>query len=231
MSRKQILFVLAVAANVLALVVLVAVLLPTRAPSQSTSETYRSLYMHRSLRAEVRREAPPPSIIPSAAISPSPTPQTVAAPVQTMRIKRIGVDAQLVALNLTADGAMDVPNSPQLVAWYDFTGKPGLGGNAVFSGHVDWRNYGPAVFWRLKELVPGDGIDVVLTDGTLINYRVTAAWSYPVQELQMSEILAQTSAESLTLITCTGQFAGGEYTDRLVLRAIRTGIVRASTGR
>ena len=53
-----------------------------------------------------------------------------------------------------------------------------------------------------NKLAEGDSLDVVLTDGTVISYAVTAAWSYPVQELQMSEILAQTSLESLTLITC-----------------------------
>ncbi len=224
MKRKHVFFGFAVVTNVIALMVLVGVLLPKEAPSSPTADTYQSLFVHQALRADVRAEDPPPPLVSTSRPSPTPTPQIDAAPVQFLRIKRIGVDAHVVPLNLTPSGAMDVPNAPQLVAWYDFTGKPGLGGNAVFSGHVDWKSYGPAVFWRLKDLAAGDGIDVVLTDGTLISYQVTAAWSYPVEQLKMSEILAQTPVESLTLITCGGQFSAGEYSNRLVVRAVRTGI-------
>lgn len=160
---------------------------------------------------------------------PSPTPASptatagppiYGAAVTRLRIDAIDVDAPLVGLNLNSRGAMDVPNDPELVAWYDFTGKPGLGGNAVFSGHVDWVNYGPAVFWDLGKLAEDDEIEVVLQDGTVLTYGVTASASYPVAELNMREILAPTAQESVTLITCTGQFTAGSYTNRLVVRAV-----------
>jgi LPXTG-site transpeptidase (sortase) family protein len=124
---------------------------------------------------------------------------------------------------------MDVPNDPELVAWYDFTPKPGLGGNAVFSGHVDWRNYGPAVFWDLDELSPGDDIEVVLADGTTIVYRVSATQTYDLENLNMGEILAATPVESVTLITCEGSFSNGEYDSRRVVRAVRTAVLDGDT--
>ena len=44
------------------------------------------------------------------------------------------------------NGYMDLPYSAYQVAWYDFTAKPGMGGNAVMSAHVDYIRIGPAVF-------------------------------------------------------------------------------------
>jgi LPXTG-site transpeptidase (sortase) family protein len=138
------------------------------------------------------------------------------------------VDAKVVTLNLTPSGDMDVPKSPELVGWYDFTAKPGLVGNAVISGHLDWHDYGPAVFWKLKDLSQGDQIAVELADGTVITYAVTTALSYSLEDLPMAKILAPTASESVTLITCGGAFSNGEYSDRLVVRAVRTGISQAS---
>jgi LPXTG-site transpeptidase (sortase) family protein len=88
-------------------------------------------------------------------------------------------------------------------------------------------NHGPAVFWKLKDLEPGDLVEVQLRDGTVIRYEVTASHSYAVAEMPMAEILAPTAVESVTLITCTGTFSGGEYSHRLVVRAAKTGVVRA----
>jgi LPXTG-site transpeptidase (sortase) family protein len=154
-------------------------------------------------------------------------PQVYDAPVQRLLIPSIGVDAPIVSMGLTADGALAAPNGPTDVAWYPFTAKPGMGGNAVFSGHVDYIHYGPAVFWDLRKLKAGDTIDVRLTDGTVLQYTVTASKLYPVDQVPMQDVLAQTSTESITLITCGGVFESGEYTDRLVLRAARTGVTKA----
>lgn len=148
-------------------------------------------------------------------------PPRAIAPGQRIAIPAIGVNAELVEMGITAGGALAVPDSPQLVAWYGFTGKPGSGGNAVMSGHVDYHNYGPAVFWDLKRLVPGDRISVLLEGGASVVYSVTASDVYLERDVPMREVLAPTEQESLTLITCAGSFIGGEYTHRLVVRAVR----------
>ena len=225
MQRERLVLVVGLGLSLLGTAALGVALLPTRAPPARTSETYQSLQEHRAVRADVRGADPAQAVTARETAAPA-TSAPYAAPVQRFQIKRVGIDAPVVPLNLTPAGAMDVPNSPEVVAWYDFTGKPGLGGNAVFSGHVDWRNYGPAVFWRLKDLVPGDEIDVRLTDGTTIKYSVVATSSFTVREMNMAEILAPTPVESITLITCTGQFSSGEYDRRLVVRAARTSVSR-----
>ncbi|MFN8507230.1 MAG: TfoX/Sxy family protein [Dehalococcoidia bacterium] len=70
----------------------------------------------------------------------------------------------------------------------------------------------------------GDVIEIVLADGTVIRYEVTGVKQYPVELVPMREVLAQTADDSLTLITCGGAFGGVSYTDRLVLRAVKTGV-------
>ena len=210
---------------VVGMVVLVGAL--SEAPGTSTGAAYEDLLSQREVREDVRAEPVPPSVLGTDA-SPSSTPGTeqYTAPAERLRIESIGVDAPLVYLNIDSDGNMDVPRDPELVAWYDFTAKPGLGtGNAVFSGHVDYRGYGPAVFWDLSDLAIGDRVEVQLRDGVVVQYEVTAAADIPVAELDMTEVLAATSSESLTLITCSGQFVGGEYIDRRIVRAVRVGAV------
>src|SRR4030042_1514575 len=71
-------------------------------------------------------------------------------------IPHIGVDALIHTKDMDADGVMEPPDGPEDVAWYGFTARPGSGSNAVFSAHVDYRGYGPAVFADLKKPAKGD---------------------------------------------------------------------------
>lgn len=144
------------------------------------------------------------------------------SPARRMRIAEIDVDAPLVTVGIDQDGNMAAPTAGDVIGWYDFSGQPGEGsGNAVFAGHRDLRGYGPAVFWDLEQLQHGDLIEVELADGTEIRYQVTGMESYPVDQVDMREILASTDRETLTLITCAGAFENGDYEDRHIVRAVR----------
>jgi hypothetical protein len=66
------------------------------------------------------------------------------------------MDAPVTVNALDPSGVMQNPNGPEDVAWYGFTARPGQGGNAVLSGHLDYHDYGPAVFARLREMTAGD---------------------------------------------------------------------------
>jgi LPXTG-site transpeptidase (sortase) family protein len=166
----------------------------------------------------------------AAAVSPlptagTPTPTVVASQATPSRIviPSIGVDAPISVKSMGPDGAMEPPNGPTDVAWYGFTSRPGAGGNAVFSAHVDYRNYGPAVFARLKDLKKGDLVEVSLADGTVYRYQVVLSLSYPAESAPVEEIVGPTSREVITMITCTGTFdeASRQYSHRLVVRAER----------
>jgi LPXTG-site transpeptidase (sortase) family protein len=150
-------------------------------------------------------------------------------------IPSIGVDAPLTMRVVTADASgsasMGNPDGPEDVVWYDFSafpglgGRPGVGGNTVLSGHVDYHNYGPAVFWELRNLEVGAEITVHLRDGT--DYKYTVQWNKTVEpgSTTWSDIVASTSQESLTMITCAGTFdsSSRSYDQRRVVWATRTG--------
>ena len=109
--------------------------------------------------------------------------------------------------------------------WAGTTSRPdrAAGSNAVFSGHVDFASVGPAVFWHLRELGPGDLVEVDLADGTAYQYLVVSNVAYASDDAPINEIVGPTSKDTVTLITCTGTFNRDihQYSHRLVVRAER----------
>jgi sortase (surface protein transpeptidase) len=138
-------------------------------------------------------------------------------------IPKIGTHATVVPLGQDHDGAMASPTDPDTVGWY----APGMGvgtpGNALLDGHVDWAGR-LRVFGLLKELVPGDAIQITDADGNVLSYRVDWTRLYTADNAPVDEIFDQTDAEQVTLITCGGAFdaAAHMYVSRWVVRATRT---------
>ena len=163
-----------------------------------------------------------------AAVTASPVPAgAVATPSDALPeriiIPRIGVDAPVSVKTIGSDGIMQSPNGPEDVAWYDFSARPGSGGNAVFSGHVDYHDYGAAVFAKVKDLRNGDLIEVQALNGQTFRYQVVASVTYQENEAPVEDIVGETSREVITLITCAGSFDSStrQYSERLVVRAER----------
>jgi sortase (surface protein transpeptidase) len=155
--------------------------------------------------------------------APEPEPVEGVAPVE-LQVDSVGVDAP-IELGAVVDGAMQDPSGPWVVSWYDQLGKIGEGGNVVLAGHVDYWNVGPAVFWDVRDLPAGDVIRVVGEDGK--NYEYAVQWTQPYMaeeltpEVIQKDIVGDTGEETLTLITCGGEFNPdtGEYNERWVVRA------------
>lgn len=165
----------------------------------------------------------------SAYLTPEPTSIPVAppseAPIARLAIPRFEIEAPVVVRGVDANYVMETPDGPTDVAWYDFTARPGFGSNAVFSGHVDYIRYGPAVFWHLKDLELGDVIEVRLEDGTVYQYNVAGremVSANPTDD-QLRTIVGPTEREIITLITCGGSFDSsvGQYDQRVIVRAER----------
>ncbi|WP_369825205.1 sortase domain-bontaining protein [Kitasatospora sp. Root107] len=96
----------------------------------------------------------------------SPPPEPLPASVPTsLRIPAIKVSAPLLGLGLDASGHLDTPpvGKPNQAGWYRDSPSPGSAGNAIMAGHADTRS-GPAVFYRLGLLRPGDKVEVVRQD-------------------------------------------------------------------
>jgi hypothetical protein len=118
-----------------------------------------------------------------------------------LQIPSIAVDAPIEAVGLTADGLMDVPKQYDDVGWYALGPRPGDLGNAVIAGHVDSTS-GPAIFWRLRRLVPGQEIGVVGDDGVIHEFVVTAVARYRRTDAPLERIFGATAGTHLNLITC-----------------------------
>jgi LPXTG-site transpeptidase (sortase) family protein len=159
---------------------------------------------------------------------PTPTPAANYPPASESALQRLiipsaGIDAPVVVKGVDAAGVMQSPDNAFDTAWYDFSAKPGYGGNAVFSGHVDYINVGKAVFWELKDLNPGDEIQIRLEDGTVYRYAVNFKQQYDAATAPVEEIVGPTPRETITLITCSGTFSNvsHQYDKRLIVRAER----------
>lgn len=167
---------------------------------------------------------PPPTPTPAPTAEPLPTATPeVSAAVARIQAPSIGINAPVIALGVDSAGVMQSPSKPMDVAWYRFSAKPGQGSNVVMAGHVDYINFGAAVFYRLRDLKPGDEIKVTLDDGVSTTYRVQSLTWYDEATAPVAEIVGPTEGEMITLITCAGSFDRNtrEYNQRLVVRGER----------
>jgi Sortase domain len=138
-------------------------------------------------------------------------------------IPAIGVDSRLLHLGVNSDGTIQVPSlyeTPGQAAWYKYSATPGQIGVSVIEGHVDTYK-GPAVFFRLGGLRPGDLVKVRLADGVTAVFRITGVRQYLKSEFPAKKIYAATRYAALRLITCGGVFdnATGHYLSSTVVFA------------
>ena len=141
-------------------------------------------------------------------------------------VPAIGISSAISQLGLKSDGTIEVPpltrNSP--VGWYRLSPTPGENGTSIMLGHIDSAAYGPAVFFRLADLRPGDEIDVHRADGTTAVFRVDRVAEYPKTAFPSQLVYGTTSYPSLRLITCGGSFdqSAHSYRDNTVVFATLT---------
>ena len=154
-------------------------------------------------------------------------PQTVAPPPvaapATLSIPEIGVRTRLISLGLTKQGAVQVPSTTSVAGWYTRSPRPGAVGPAVILGHIDSYR-GPGVFFRLAALAPGDPVYVRRSDGTAVEFRVTAVDSYLKDRFPTRSVYGPVPDSELRLITCGGAYdpATGHYLSNIVVYATET---------
>jgi sortase (surface protein transpeptidase) len=142
------------------------------------------------------------------------------APPVRVEIPAIGVASRLVRLGLAADGTMEVPDDYDLAGWFTGGPMPGQDGPAVIVGHIDSKT-GPAVFYRLGDLRPGDAVRVQRADGAWLAFEVTGTARYPKSQFPTGAVFGPVPGPVLRLVTCGGAFdrASGHYLDNLVVTA------------
>ena len=124
----------------------------------------------------------------------------------SLQIPALGIMARLTSLGLNPDATVQVPSEWQVPGWYRFGPTPGQLGAAVILGHVDSVS-GPAVFFRLGALRPGETVNVTLTDGVVAHFVVDAVDIYPKKSFPARSVYgASPGRATLQLVTCTGEF-------------------------
>jgi LPXTG-site transpeptidase (sortase) family protein len=184
---------------------------------------------------DAQTASPSPEIV----STPTPVPATPESPpleeAHRIIIDKIGVDAPVATYGLDEQAVPVVPtgsDAAEVVAWYNFSARPGMRGNTVYAGHVSWN--GPAVFKDLHTLAPGDTITLRDNAGAEAEYRVTENFSVDPNDPKSVEAIRAVPKDVITLVTCGGSFfdtgdpvAGGDYTQRVIVRGELVNVTRA----
>ena len=160
-----------------------------------------------------------PSALPT---GPAPLPDVPVVTATSLVIPAIRVDAQdLEQLSLLPDGSLAAPEDFARAGYFVGGVVPGSQGPAVIAGHVDSAADGPAVFYDLPDLVPGDQVEVGLSDGSTVTFTVDRLVTAPKDDFPTDLVYGPTPDAQLRLITCSGPFDSVErsYTDNTIVFA------------
>ncbi|MFI7742844.1 class F sortase [Kocuria rhizosphaericola] len=175
-----------------------------------------------------------PTTSPTAAATPSPSGGTPAAVPESspavlvasepvsLTVPATGTESELLHLGLREDGALEVPpEGPGAPAsWYTGSPTPGERGPAVLLGHVNATGGGPGIFAELRQLAPGDTIEVTRENGSTAVFAVDRGEQYGKDDFPTLEVYGNTEGAELRLITCDGYDpATGEFDDNYVVFA------------
>lgn len=147
-----------------------------------------------------------------------PIPTRAAAPT-TLRIPTLALTAPFEApLGLRDDGQVEVPEQFDTVGWYEPSPAPGALGPAVVLGHLDSYR-GPAVFYSLGQLTPGDEVFVDRADGSTVRFVVTHLERYRQDGFPTEKVYGDLDHAGLRLVTCSGNYdrATDRYSHNLIV--------------
>ena len=135
-----------------------------------------------------------------------------------LMIPTLHLSVPLSVLGLNRDGSVQVPTNFNVPGWYKFGPAPGQRGSAVILGHVDTYK-GPAVFFYLRNLRPGNQVVVQLADHKVVHFAVLGLRMYTKGQFPERVVYGPRSYSALQLVTCGGVFdhATGHYLSNLVV--------------
>ncbi|MBE1580339.1 class F sortase [Amycolatopsis roodepoortensis] len=173
-----------------------------------------------------RETAAPPASAERTAVEPSAEPEASAgmpkADPVSIDVPKIEAKSSLIPLGLNADNTIEVPpiTQPLQAGWYVHGPTPGEVGPSVILGHVD-GNQQKGIFFRLKEMAPGDKVSVTRKDGTTAEFAVTKVERVAKDKFPTDAVYGDTTEPELRLITCGGVFdkASRNYLDNIIVFA------------
>lgn len=136
-----------------------------------------------------------------------------------LAVPAIKVSAPVSPVGQAEDGSIAVPplSKADETGWYDRAPTPGEAGRAIIVGHVDTKR-GPAVFYELGKLKPGDRIEVTRSDESVVVFAVDTVEHFDKARLPADRVYSDDGPAELRLITCGGEWLGGNagYADNVI---------------
>jgi Sortase domain len=138
-------------------------------------------------------------------------------------IPAIRVRARVAPLGEAHDGSIAVPSlkTPFVTGWFDRGPTPGSPGASVILGHVDAEGVGPAIFYNLGKVRPGDRIYIRLHSGRTAIFEAYSIALYQKTRFPTAAVYGYTNWPTLRLVTCGGEFdpRTGHYLGNIVVFA------------
>lgn len=122
-----------------------------------------------------------------------------------LKVPAIDLDTSLITTGKNSDDTLAVPERYDVAAWYKGGPSPGEIGPAIIVGHVDTYR-GAAVFFRLKELKPGQEIQVTRADKQTVKFTVSKVALFDQQKFPTKAVYGNLDYPGLRLITCGGTY-------------------------
>lgn len=200
-----------------------------RSAGDSVARSTTSIPATLAATAEARSAENESEVVPAPSETAESGARTDLTPISVM-IPRIGVTSDLVDLGLNPDRTIEVPSDYDTAGWYRHRAVPGEPGPGVILGHVDSYT-GPAVFFEVSTLEPGDTVDVKRSDGSVARFAVSSVEKHGkgVDVFPTERVYAWTDDATLRLITCGGDFdrSSRSYEDNIVVFADLVRIIPA----
>lgn len=143
---------------------------------------------------------------------------------KNITITKLDINAVIEPIDITASGAMDVPEELWHAGWYVGSALPGQKGATFIDGHSTSRR--GALFGKLDTLVPGDLIAIERNDEKIITYSVAKVDVVNRNEVNMGEVLKPygTQENGLNIMSCVGKWITAENTmeNRVLVYAVQS---------
>ncbi|KRF05241.1 peptidase C60 sortase A and B [Arthrobacter sp. Soil782] len=203
---------------------------PSSLPAEGTTTAPGPPPTNSEASAEPAPASPAASGAPAENASPAPAPAPVDATPQvfgrslpvSLSMPTHGVKSGLLYLGLQPNGSLEVPpgHPGAPASWYRNSPTPGETGPSIFLGHVNASDGGPGVFAWIKQLNPGDTIEIAREDGTVATFAVERGEQYSKDAFPTQAVYGNTEGPELRLITCDGYDpATGTFNDNYVVYA------------
>lgn len=139
-----------------------------------------------------------------------------------LTVPAVGLEVDLDAVGVSADGQMEIPDDGDRAGWYRHGPAPDDdGGSVVVAAHIDTKQ-GPGAFRALTGVSEGDQVLVELADGRSVAYRIVGGEQVAKRDLPVDALFRRDGDPVLRLVTCSGDWspAAGSYTANLVISAV-----------